>query len=314
MPAQSRMILAAGFGGLLCIMALAGLDTLRGLHQFRRSDQEIRNQYLSQNHVLNDIRSQVYVSGTYVRDYLLEPDPERADAFFRSSLQRVRGQRQSELELYQREMATGDHRHYSALRSELAACWAVLNPIFQSGREERRRSGYGLLRDEVFPRRQNMLAMADRIASLNAQQLDAANQRVVSLLLRFQTRLLLTLMLALAVGLLLALFTMRKILHLENHARVQYLDELGARTQLEALSARLVQTQEVERRALWRELHDEVDQSLSAVLIELRNLSAHLLGIHERVTRLGGEVQRYFATREWNHRVGGAAGAGRKRE
>ena len=42
------------------------------------------------------------------------------------------------------------------------------------------------------------------------------------------------------------------------------------------LSARLVQAQETERRALSRELHDEVGQSLSAVLIELRNLSTGL--------------------------------------
>ena len=38
----------------------------------------------------------------------------------------------------------------------------------------------------------------------------------------------------------------------------------------------LVQAQETERRALSRELHDEVGQALSAVLIELRNLSAGL--------------------------------------
>jgi signal transduction histidine kinase len=37
-----------------------------------------------------------------------------------------------------------------------------------------------------------------------------------------------------------------------------------------------VQAQETERRALSRELHDEVGQSLSAVLVELRNLSTGL--------------------------------------
>ena len=41
-------------------------------------------------------------------------------------------------------------------------------------------------------------------------------------------------------------------------------------------AARLVAAQEDERRAISRELHDEVGQSLSAVLVELRNLSAGL--------------------------------------
>ncbi|HLH43963.1 MAG TPA: sensor histidine kinase, partial [Bryobacteraceae bacterium] len=55
---------------------------------------------------------------------------------------------------------------------------------------------------------------------------------------------------------------------------LRYEEVARARSQLEDLSARLVQAQETERRALSRELHDEVGQSLSAVLVELRNLSA----------------------------------------
>jgi signal transduction histidine kinase len=43
---------------------------------------------------------------------------------------------------------------------------------------------------------------------------------------------------------------------------------------LKDLSARLVQAQENERRAISRELHDEVGQSLSALLVGLSNLSA----------------------------------------
>ena len=98
MSFSSRLALLIGFGGLLLIMALAGIDALRVLQQFRHSDEEIRRRYLSQNHVLNDIRSDVYVSGTYVRDYLLEPDPERAEAY-RTSLEDVRKHMESALEI-----------------------------------------------------------------------------------------------------------------------------------------------------------------------------------------------------------------------
>ncbi len=84
---------------------------------------------------------------------------------------------------------------------------------------------------------------------------------MVALLLSFQTRLLLTLMAALVLGVGLALFTMRKILKLEGPASLQYVEVAEARTQLKALSARLVQTQETERRHLSRELHDEVGQA-----------------------------------------------------
>jgi signal transduction histidine kinase len=281
---RSRIALALGFGGLLSIMGLAGIDALRVLQQFRRSDDQIRRRYLSENHLLNDIRSDVYVSGTYVRDYLLEPEPPRADAY-RANLEQVRKHMHAALDSYGRQVAPAEVPHYTALRTELADYWGILAPIFQWDAAERRRSGYSFLRDEVFPRRQNMLALAGRIDDLNEQQLDAGNHQVVSLLLSFQTRLLLTLLAALALGLGLALFTMRKILKLEDQARSQYVEVAEARTQLKDLSARLVQAQEEERRALSRELHDEVGQALSAVLVELRNLSTGIAVRSEEQSR-----------------------------
>jgi signal transduction histidine kinase len=281
---RSRIALVVGFGGLLSIMALAGIDALRVLGQFRRSDDQIRRRYLAENHVLNDIRSDVYVSGTYVRDYLLEPEPQRADTY-RASLEQVHKHMDAALDSYRQQVAPAGFQHYSALRTELADYWGILAPIFHWDAAERRRSGYSFLRDEVFPRRQNMLALAGQIADLNDQQLDAGNQQVVSLLTGFQTRLVLTLLAALALGLGLALFTMRQILGLETQARLQYGEVAEARTQLKELSARLVQAQEEERRALSRELHDEVGQALSAVLIELGNLSAGITVRSEEQSR-----------------------------
>ncbi len=272
---NSRLALLIGFGGLLLIMALAGIDALRVFQRFRQSDEQIRGRYLSQNHVLNDIRSDVYLSGTYVRDYLLEPDSARADVY-RTSLEDVRKHMESALEVYGRQTAPAEAQHYSALRSELMDYWGILAPVFRWNPEERRRSGYAFLRDEVFPRRQNMLAISDRIATINEQQLTAGNNQVVSLLLRFQTRVLLTLVAALVLGLGMAAFSTRRILRLEDQAQLRYEETADARSQLKDLSARLVQAQETERRALSRELHDEVGQSLSAVLVELRNLSAGL--------------------------------------
>ncbi len=272
---SSRLALLIGFGGLLLIMVLAGIDALRVFQRFRRSDEQIRSRYLSQNHVLNDIRSDVYLSGTYVRDYLLEPDSARAEVY-RGSLEDVRKHMESALEIYGHQATPAEAQHYSALRTELMDYWAILAPIFRWDPIERRRSGYTFLRDEVFPRRQNMLEVANRIAAINEQQLTAGNNQVVSLLLRFQTRVLVTLVAALVLGLGMAAFSTRRILKLEDQARLRYEETADARSQLKDLSARLVQAQETERRALSRELHDEVGQSLSAVLVELRNLSTGL--------------------------------------
>jgi hypothetical protein len=270
---STRFALTAGFGGLLAIMALAGIYGIGVLQKIRRNDTQIRRQFLANNHALNDIRSQLYLSGTYVRDYLLEPEPGRAEVY-RASLEEVHRQMESSLESFGRQLDPGQRQYYTELSAGLSGYWQILTPTFQWDANQRRRQGYVFLRDEIFPRRAAMLAIADRIAYINEEQLNAGNHRVDYLLSEFQTRLAIILLATLLLGLGMAAFSTRKILGLEAQAHTQYQEVVGARRDLEALSARLVQAQENERRALSRELHDEVGQALSAVLVELRNLSA----------------------------------------
>jgi len=52
---STRIALGAGFGGLLAIMALAGIYGIRVLKQIRRNENQIRKQFLLKNHALNDI-------------------------------------------------------------------------------------------------------------------------------------------------------------------------------------------------------------------------------------------------------------------
>ncbi len=272
---NTRLLLLAGFGGLLAIMTLSGADALRVLSQMRREDDQIRSQFLFRNHVLNNIRSQLYLSGTYVRDYLLDPDAGAAEGH-RSSLEQVRGEMRAALDSYGKQLAANEGPQFDALRSELTRYWDTLGPALKWSPAERRSRGYDFLQREVFPRRMAMLSTASRIAEVNEQQLSAASDRVVSLLSEFQTRLAVVLGATLALGLGMSAFSVRRILALEARAGAQHQEVAEAGRQLKSLSARLVAAQETERRALSRELHDEVGQSLSAVLVELRNLSSGL--------------------------------------
>jgi hypothetical protein len=120
---KSRLALLIGFGGLLAIIGISGFDALRVLRQFRKEDDQIRQQFLFRNRVLNNIRAGVYISGTYVRDYLLEPDPGRASAYG-ASLEGVRRQMDTELSSYAGQLESAESAHYGALRAELAQYWA----------------------------------------------------------------------------------------------------------------------------------------------------------------------------------------------
>ena len=287
-PLSSRLALLVGFGSLLIIMALSGSDALRVFSLFRQQDDQIRRQFLFRNRVLNNIRSEVYLSGTYVRDYLLDPDPGRANRFG-GNLADVRSQMESDLASYSNQLEAVESQHYRELRVELTQYWATLEPVIQWDAAKRRAEGYAFLRDEVFPRRTAMLQVAGRIADINEQQLASGNRRVSALLARFQNRLAITLVAALALGLGLSAFSMRRILHLEARARSRFLEVVDARKQLTHLSARLVEVQETDRKSLSRELHDEVGQALSAVLVELRNLLAGLGRWPEEQTRQHAE-------------------------
>src|SRR6202048_4881495 len=76
---NSRIVLMTGFGGLLLLMAFAGIDSLQTLHDIQNSNDDIREGFLLRTRVLERIRADLYVSGTYVRDYLLEPESGKAE-------------------------------------------------------------------------------------------------------------------------------------------------------------------------------------------------------------------------------------------
>src|SRR5262245_9387981 len=149
---STRVAVIAGFGGLLAIITLAGIDSWRVMQEIRRNEGQIRQEFLLRNHLLNSIRSDVYLSGTYVRDYLLDPESERAESY-RDTLQQVRKEMDSALESYGNELDAQESKHYTALKIELARYWDILDPILQLNARQRQRKGYVFLRDEVFPRR-----------------------------------------------------------------------------------------------------------------------------------------------------------------
>jgi signal transduction histidine kinase len=262
---SSRLVLVAGFGGLLLLMVFAGFDGLQALRQIQASDNNIREDFLLRTRVLERIRADVYVSGTYVRDYLLEPESGKAEGH-RYSLRETRGDMDAALRQYQALLNGQEAKPFQVLTEELAAYWAVLEPVFQWTTGQRQRGGYAFLRDEVFPRRMAMLGIADQIGAINESQLNSGKARVEDLFSGFRRRLTIAIGLTMILGLLLAGFSMRKILSLEAETE-------NARAELKQLSARLVEAQENERRSISRELHDEVGQALTGVLVEMANLS-----------------------------------------
>jgi len=115
---NTGLLLTIGFGGLLLLMAVAGLDAVRVLHSIQSRNDEIRREFLARNRLLNQIRSDLYLSGTYMRDYLLEPEPSRADAH-KASLDKSRTNMEAALQAYAAHVAATEVAPYGVLRREL---------------------------------------------------------------------------------------------------------------------------------------------------------------------------------------------------
>ncbi len=269
----AQVVLLAGFGGMLGLMLLAGVDSLRAVRQVQQRNVQIRQTFLLRNRALEDIRSALYQSGTFTRDYLLEQDPARAETY-RASLQTVRHEMDAALERYAQSLDAGEAAQFHALQARIADYWMLLDPIFHWNAAEKLARSDDFMHDELFPRRATTLEIADRIAGVNEQELNNGDERLKNIFDRFRFRLAVMLAVTLGIGALLALATTRHILRLARNADMRYRQVTEAQIKLKELSARLVDAQEQERRAISRELHDEVGQSLSALLMELGNLGA----------------------------------------
>lgn len=275
----------AGFGGLLLLMAFAGLDGMEALRDIQRSNDTMREDFLRRTRLLERIRADVFVSGTYVRDYLLEPETGKAEGH-RSSLLETRQDMDAALAEYRARLSGREAHPFQVLTDELADYWKLLEPVFQWRGEQRRDAGYIFLRDEVFPRRQAMLSIADQIGAINESQLNAGKASVQEAFSQYSRRLIITLILTIGLGLVLAAFSSRTILGLERNTAAHF-------AEVKQLSGRLVEAQENERRSISRELHDEVGQALTGVLVEMANLSTLIrTGDKDAVAAKAAEIKK----------------------
>jgi signal transduction histidine kinase len=138
-----------------------------------------------------------------------------------------------------------------------------------------------------------MLDIADQIGAINESQMQAGKDRVEQTFSSMAKRVAITIALTIGLGLVLAAFTTGKILGLEAATTANLAEINGARVELRRLSASLVAAQENERRSISRELHDEIGQALTGVLVELANLSTAIrTGDLEALAAKTAEIKR----------------------
>ena len=268
---QTRVLLFAGFGGLLLPLGFFGLSAISFLSQIKVREERIRQDYVSRDGVLQKLRSTIYTSGTHVRDFLLDSSATRATEdrrqFFES-----RHQIESEIAEYQTLLRPTEREPFRELSQGLAAYLNTIAPVLEWNESERHARASAFMQDELLPRRMSALRLADRIQQITEGQLEASSAAVSVLLSSFRVKLLVLLVLTGLGGTALAGITLWWLLRLEHESQLRFTEVISAQQELKRLSAELVSAQESERRRISRELHDEVGQVLSAIMLGLGNL------------------------------------------
>jgi signal transduction histidine kinase len=267
-----RRILLLAFGGLLALMVVAGVAALHSLRQLDGVEQQINERYSAHSQALTTILISVHVYHDQMERYLLSgenSEPRIGAADVQESGESVR----NALRSYPVDTEPEEHALLSEIQqkfTEQENSFAILVRLSAGVNSQERQRSVG---EQMMLRHAYILQVSQEVSSLNNKKLTGAKQSLAASFRMVQTRLVSTVLLSLLAGLLLSLLGGFYILRLERQGRARYQELVASRQELESLSARLVDAQEEERRSISRELHDEVGQTLGALLVDLGQLS-----------------------------------------
>ena len=273
LKSRSSLILAFGFGTLIVLIAVLGFGALRRARAIYREMESTQQTYLEAESFRRDIVADMYLADILVRDYLLDPSPQSAP-MHRQQLLEIRSSLQGRMDVLSQRMGESDIHGLSQLQTEVLAYWDSLDPIFDWTPQEKAAQSWSFLRHNVLPRRQAVMDLAREVAKLNKENLDREHQRIRQSQEVLHHFLLKMMWFALGLGTLVAFITTYRVTSLERTHDRQTRRIEEAENNLRRLSRRLVQAQEVERKSLSRELHDEVGQMMTALGIELASLQS----------------------------------------
>jgi signal transduction histidine kinase len=268
---QTWPVLIAAFSLMLLLMAGSAVSNWRQSSLLFDKWEGLTRSYQDSERSLQQIRSDVQVSGLLVRDYLLDPADASSDSYKRRLLAN-RAEMAVQLSRLEGTISEAQASKLKLLGSQLQAYWDSLEPIFGWTQKQRQTQSSAFLRDIVIPRREAALGLAVEIERLNEANFRSRQVEIDDGRVQFRKFFLDTTILLIAIALAVALIVVLRISQLEKTSRIHQERTEHAERELRELSLKLVRAQEEERRSISRELHDEVGQMLTGLRMELAGL------------------------------------------
>jgi signal transduction histidine kinase len=282
------VVLLAAFGGLLALLLAAGIEAMAVLDAAHEKEQAARREFLVRDAVLQRLDSNLEGYGRFVQQTLAARQQEQADAD--EQLRQLSSEIRAVLESYPLAREPQEKALLQAFAAELSSQERTLR---QALADHRSQTAEITVWEEVFPGHLRMVEATEQLSAWNLSQLRGTDADLLNAFSRLRTNLRELLTILLGSGLILAVGSMVYIAGQEREIRKRYSEHAD-------LSARLLDAQEEERRSISRELHDEVGQSLGALLVDVGRLGAILppedTRLRERVSHIKEVAERSVAS------------------
>lgn len=282
-------VAALGLGGLLVLVVVSLLAASSRAQDIYTQLDELNTHHHDVETKLRRLRSDVHLSGIFVRDYLLDQERERAPEY-RERLAEYRRSNLTTLdELRALAKGEGDDARIASLQVKLDEYWVAFEPLFDWTLAEKLTRSARFLRREVLPRREAVLTIAQEIEELNNANLATQRGEVTRRYAAFRNDLDALLWQSLLLGAVVAVSAVIRLRTLEGRSDEQRKIAQEAERQMRQLSQQVVATQEEERKKLSRELHDHVGQMLTALRMELGRIERLSGPTHARLAEAVAE-------------------------
>jgi signal transduction histidine kinase len=260
-------VAAFGLAGLLFLIILSILTLSRKAQDIYTKLDQLNTQHSNVTVELRRLRADIYLSGIFMRDYLLDLSREHAPEY-RTQLAELRRKSLATANDLRR-LDVGDNARVASLVEQLDNYWRTFEPLFDWTSSEKMFRSAGFLRREVVPKREAILAITREIEALVNGILDTQRAEVARQQELFRVDLQWLLWQTVLVGVVVAMAAVIRLRVLERRSEEQRSLAESAERQTRLLSHRLVAAQEDERKHLSRELHDHIAQVLTALRMEL---------------------------------------------
>jgi len=269
MRLKTWLVAAIGLGTLVILIAVSMLASSHKAEQIYAQLDTLNAHHQRVEASLRRLRSDVNLSGIFVRDYLLDVARERAPEY----RERIADYRRTSLATVTelRGLVKNDDR-IARLETRLEDYWSTFDPLFDWTPYEKILRSASFLRREVVPRREAALTLAQEIEQLNDANVAVQREEVARRHEAFRKDLQRLQIQTVLLGLGVAIVVLFRLRVLERRSE-------ETETQMRELSQRLVNAQEEERKNLSRELHDHVAQVLTGLRMELGRIERTSPGV-----------------------------------